>query len=81
MFLAKSFTVPIEPVQNSDAVVTYRPFITPEQTTVVTCQKQPTSQTRPTGQREMKKATQPVESPGADPETTHWPGCFIAVCC
>ena len=83
MFLAKNFTVPIEPVQNSD-VVTYRPFITPEQqTTGVTCQKQPTSQTQPTGQREMKKATQPVEapgavtatqpveSPGADPETLH----------
>ena len=50
MFLAKSFTVPIEPVQNSHVVVTDRPFIPPVQwTTGVTGEKQPT------GQREMKK--------------------------
>ena len=84
MFLARSFTVPIEPVQKGDVVVTDRPFIPPvQQTTGVTGQKQPTGQVQPAGQREMKKATQPVEAPsaglatqpveapGADPEMLH----------
>ena len=48
MFLAKSFTVPVETVQNSDVVVTSRPFIPPVQKT--------------TGATGQMKATQPVEA-------------------
>ena len=60
MFLTRSFTVPVEPVQRGDVVVTDRPFIPLlQQITGVTGQRQPT------GQMEMKKATQPVEAPGA----------------
>ena len=60
MFLAKSFTVPVEPVQKSVVTVTERPFIPPvQEPTGVTGQKQPTSE------RETQIATQPVEAPGA----------------
>ena len=60
MFLARSFSVLVGPVQKGDVVVTDRPFIPPvQQTTSVTGQRQPT------GQMEMKKATQPVEAPSA----------------
>ena len=58
MFLAKSFTVPVEPVQKSVVTVTERPFIPPvQQPTGFTGQKQPT--------RETQIATQPIEAPGA----------------
>ena len=50
MFLAKSFTVPVEPVQKSDVVVTDRPFIPPVQKTP--------------GAIGQMKATQPVDGPG-----------------
>ena len=63
MFLARSFQVPVEPVQKSDAVVTDRPFIsTTQQPTGVTGLKQSSGTAN---QRELKKATQPVEAPGA----------------
>ena len=40
MFLAKRFSVLVEPVQKGDVVVTDRPFIPPvEQTTYVTSQR------------------------------------------
>ena len=56
MFLARSFTVPVEPVQKADVVVTDRPFISPvQQTTGLTSQKQTAGAA---GQMEMKKATQ-----------------------
>ena len=60
IFLARSFSIPVEPVPKGDVVVTDRPFIPPvQQTTGVTSQRQSTSQ------MQMKKATQPVEAPGA----------------
>ena len=63
MFFAKSFQVPVEPVKNSDVVVTDRPFIPPtEQSTGVTGVKQPSSAA---SKRDVKTATQPVEVPGA----------------
>ena len=52
MFLARSFTVPVEPVQKVDMVVTGRPFIPPAQQT-----------TGATSQIKMKKATQPMGPP------------------
>ena len=55
MFLAKSFTVPVKPVQKSDVVVTGIPFIPPVQKT--------------TGATSQKKATQPVDAPGASTAT------------
>ena len=59
-FLAKSFTVPIEPVQKSVVTVTGRPFIPPvQQPTGATGQKQPTSE------KETQIVTQPVEAPAA----------------
>ena len=62
MFLARSFQVPVEPVQKSDVVVTDRPFIpSTQQPTGVTGQKQSSGAA---SQGEMKKATQPVEAPG-----------------
>ena len=61
LFLSKTFHVPVEPVQSSSVVVSDKPFIPPEQHS--------TSQTSTTGK--MKKATQPVEAPGALPAT--WP--------
>ena len=51
MYLAKSFTVTVKPVQKSDVVVTGKPFIPPVHKT-----------TRTTGQM---KATQPVDAPDA----------------
>ena len=58
MFLARSFQVPVEPVQKSDG-----PFIPPtQQPTGVAGQKQSSSAA---SQREVKKATQPVEAPSA----------------
>ena len=91
MFLARSFAVPVEPVQNGDVVVTDRPFIPPvQQTTCVTGQRQTTFAT---SQMEMKKATQPVEAPGAATATqpvevlvlpqrhSPLPGCPPACCC
>ena len=63
MFLARSFQVPVEPVEKSDVVVTDRPFIPPvQQPTSVTSQKQSSGAA---GQREVKKSTQPVEAPSA----------------
>ena len=63
MFLAKSFQVPVEPVKNSDVVVTDRSFIPPtQQPTGVTGEKQPSGAA---SKRDVKKATQPVEVPGA----------------
>ena len=49
MFLAKSFTVPVELVQKKD-VVTERPFI-------------PSLQKTAGATSQMQKATQPVEAP------------------
>ena len=61
MFLARSFAV--EPVQKSDVVVTDRPFIPiVQQPTCFTGQKQSSGAV---SQREVKKATHPVEAPGA----------------
>ena len=63
MFLSKSFQVLVEMVKNSDVVVTDRPFIpTKQQPTGVTGLKQSFGAA---SQREVKKATQPVEVPGA----------------
>ena len=63
MFLARSFQVPVELVKKSDVVVTERPFIPPtQQPTGVACQKQSSGAA---SQREVKKATQPVDAPGA----------------
>ena len=60
MFLAKSFSVPVEPVQKSVVTVTERPFIPPvQQPTGFTGQKQTTSE------RQTQLATQLVEAPGA----------------
>ena len=71
LFLAKSFTVPVEPVQSSDVVVNDRPFVPPlQQPTGSTGQKKkPTGQVQHTGEKERKKATQPVEAPGAPTAT------------
>ena len=60
MFLAKSFSVPVEPVQKGDVVVTDSPFIPPVQPVTSI-----TGQMQPSGERERQKATQPVEAPGA----------------
>ena len=69
MFLAKSFQVPVEPVKNSDVVVTDRPFIPPtQQPTGVTGEKQSSSAA---SKMDVKKATQPVEVPGVVLAT--WP--------
>ena len=62
--VAKSFTVPVEPVQSSDVVVTDRPFIPPARQTAPGSTSQ---QHQSTGQKKGKKATQPVEAPGALP--------------
>ena len=63
MFLAKSFQVPVEPVKNSDVVVTDKPFIPPTpQSTGVTSVKQPSGAA---SKRDVKTATQPVEVPVA----------------
>ena len=61
LFLSKSFTVPVEPVKKADVTVTERPFIppTPASTSVI--------QSKSTGQKKGKKATQPAEAPGALP--------------
>ena len=60
MFLAKSFQVPVEPFQKSDAD---KPFIPPvQQPTGITSQKKSSGAA---SQKEMKEATQPVEVPGA----------------
>ena len=77
MFLARSFQVPLEPVQKSD-VVSDRPFIPPvQQSTGFTGQKQSSSAA---SQREVKKATQPVEAPSALTATrpTEAPGAVVA---
>ena len=58
LFLAKTFQVPVELVQKSSVVVSDTPFIPPEQQS-----SSQMSTTDATGQ--MKKAIQPVESPGA----------------
>ena len=63
LLVAKSFTVPVEPVQSSD-VVTERPFIPPARQTAPSSTSQ---QHQSTGQTKGKKATQPVEAPGALP--------------
>ena len=57
--MSKNFTVPVEPAKNTDVVVTERPFIPPSTTSIST------SHQKPTGQKKGKKATQPVEAPGA----------------
>ena len=63
MFLASSFAVRVEPVQKSDVVVTDRPVIPPvQQPTGVAGEKLSSSAA---SKMEMKKATQPVEAPGA----------------
>ena len=68
MFLARSFQVPVEPVQKQD-VVSDRPFIPPvQQTTSVTGQRVICSTS---DQLERKKATQPVEAPSAVLATCH----------
>ena len=61
LFLSKSFTVPVEPVKNSDVPVTGRPFIPP------TAASTSSQQQKFTGQKKGQKATQPVEAPGALP--------------
>ena len=63
LFLSKSFTVPVEPVQSSDVVVTERPFIPPTRQTAPSSP----SQQQSTSQKKGKKATQPVEAPSALP--------------
>ena len=68
LFLDKSFTVPVEPVQSSDMVATDRPFIPPVQRAPgTTTQKQPTGPVQHTSQKEGKKATQPFEATSALP--------------
>ena len=63
LFLAKSFQVPVEPVKNSEVVVTDRPFIPPtEQSTGTTGEQQPSGAA---SSSDMDKATRPVEVPGA----------------
>ena len=58
LFLAKTFHVPVELVQQSNMVVSDKPFIPPEQ--------QPSGQPSTSGATgQMKKATQPSEVPGA----------------
>ena len=64
MLVAKSFTVPVEPVQSSDVVVTERRFIPPARQAAPGSTSQ---QHQSTGQKKGKKATQPVEVPGALP--------------
>ena len=79
MFLARSFAVPVKPVQKSDdVVVADSPFIPPvQQPTRVTFQKQSASAA---SQMEMKKATQPVEAPSAVTATqpVEVPGAVLA---
>ena len=60
MFLAKSFSVPVEPVQKGDVVVIDRPFIPPVQPVTSIA-----GQMQPSGERERQKDPQPVEAPGA----------------
>ena len=78
MFLARSFSVLVEPVQKTDVVVTDKHFIPPvQQTTDFTGQKQSSSAA---SLMEMKKATHPVEAPGAASFTqpVEAPGAVIA---
>ena len=63
MFLAKSFTVPVEPVQKSDVVVTGRPFIIPVQKTIDAIGQM--KATQPVKVPSASTATQPVEATGA----------------
>ena len=56
--MSKNFIVSVELAKNTDVVVTERPFIRPSTTSIST------SHQKPTGQK-GKKATQPVEAPGA----------------
>ena len=78
--MAKNFTVPVEPVQSSDVVVSDRPFIRPGQAAPgSTSHKQPTGSGYHTGQKEGKKATQPVEAPGALPGSQQMEGSGVSV--
>ena len=63
LFLSKTFQLPVEPVQSFSVVVSDKPFIPPEQ--------QSSSQIPTAGASGKKKATQPIEAPGALPAT--WP--------
>ena len=62
LFLAKSFSVPVEPVNKSDAPVTDRPFIPP--TAASTSIQQ---QKKSTGHKKTKKVSQPPEVSGVLP--------------
>ena len=78
LLLTKSFQVPVEPVKNSEVVVTDRPFIPPtQQSTGTTGEQQPSGAasssdvnqaTRPVEVPGAVLATQPVEAPGAAPK-------------
>ena len=92
MFLSKSFTVLIEPVQKTDVVVTERPFITPAQkTTGAICQMKKVTQpvetpdastaTQPVEASGDLTSTQPVEAPGPTTNAAHWPECHLPDCC
>ena len=59
LFLSKTFQLLVEPVQSSSVVVSDKPFIPPEQ--------QSSSQIPTASASGKKKATQPVEAPGALP--------------
>ena len=63
LFLSKSFSIPVEPVKNSDVPVTDRPFIPPAAASTSSQQQ------KSTGQKKSQKATQPVEAPGTDTES------------
>ena len=62
LFLAKSFSVPVEPVKKSEVPVTDRPFIPP--TAAATSTQQ---QKKSTGQKKAKKTSQPPEVSGVLP--------------
>ena len=63
LFLAKSFSVPVEPVQKSDVPVTDRPFIPPTAAPTTSQQQKKSS----TGHKKTKKASQATEVSGVLP--------------
>ena len=63
LFLAKSFSVPVEPVKKSDVPVTDRPFIPPTAASTTSQQQNK----KATGHKKTKKASQPPEVSGALP--------------
>ena len=66
MFLARSFSLPVELVQKGDVVVTDRPFILPLKATSAADYRSDAGEaTQPVEAPGAAKATQPVEAPGA----------------